>query len=144
MLYYPPSPTPTPTPQPASQTADYSFSASAIDPPPPNNCSLYGISVPGVTDDIVDGTLSWLADTLEYCTSISRCWVEYGERETHLLLCAQSSLQNAVRHMCSKFLQLCFCETITDIEQLDPGWWRGVRQLDGSYGLFPANYVELI
>ena len=35
-------------------------------------------------------------------------------------------------------------EIITDIEQLDPGWWRGTRQLDGSYGLFPANYVELI
>ena len=35
-------------------------------------------------------------------------------------------------------------EIITDIEQLDPGWWRGVRQLDGSYGLFPANYVEPI
>ena len=32
-------------------------------------------------------------------------------------------------------------EIITDIEQIDEGWWRGVR---GSYGLFPANYVELI
>ena len=35
-------------------------------------------------------------------------------------------------------------EIITNIEQIDEGWWRGVRQLDGSYGLFPANYVELI
>lgn len=35
-------------------------------------------------------------------------------------------------------------EIITDIEQLDPGWWRGTRQLDGSYGLFPANYVEFV
>ena len=35
-------------------------------------------------------------------------------------------------------------EIITDIEQIDEGWWRGVRELDGSYGLFPANYVELI
>lgn len=35
-------------------------------------------------------------------------------------------------------------EIITDIEQVDAGWWRGVRQLDNSYGLFPANYVELI
>ena len=35
-------------------------------------------------------------------------------------------------------------EIITDIEQLDPGWWRGTRQSDGSSGLFPANYVELI
>ena len=35
-------------------------------------------------------------------------------------------------------------EIITNIEQIDEGWWRGTRQLDGSYGLFPANYVELI
>ena len=35
-------------------------------------------------------------------------------------------------------------EIITHIEQIDEGWWRGVRKLDGSYGLFPANYVELI
>lgn len=35
-------------------------------------------------------------------------------------------------------------EIIIDIEQIDEGWWRGTRQLDGSNGLFPANYVELI
>ena len=35
-------------------------------------------------------------------------------------------------------------EIITDIEQIDEGWWRGTRQLDGSNGLFPANYVEII
>lgn len=35
-------------------------------------------------------------------------------------------------------------EYITNIEQIDEGWWRGTRQLDGSTGLFPANYVELI
>ena len=35
-------------------------------------------------------------------------------------------------------------EIITNIEQIDDGWWRGIRQLDGSYGLFPANYVELV
>ena len=35
-------------------------------------------------------------------------------------------------------------EIITDIEQIDPGWWSGTRQLDGTKGLFPANYVELI
>lgn len=35
-------------------------------------------------------------------------------------------------------------ERITNIEQIDEGWWRGVRELDGSYGIFPANYVELI
>ena len=35
-------------------------------------------------------------------------------------------------------------EIITNIEQIDEGWWKGERQLDGTYGLFPANYVELI
>ncbi|XP_078668060.1 LOW QUALITY PROTEIN: uncharacterized protein LOC144909751 [Branchiostoma floridae x Branchiostoma belcheri] len=34
-------------------------------------------------------------------------------------------------------------DIITDIEQIDEGWWRGVGP-DGTYGLFPANYVELI
>ena len=35
-------------------------------------------------------------------------------------------------------------EIITNIEQIHEGWWKGVRKLDGSYGLFPANYVKLI
>ena len=35
-------------------------------------------------------------------------------------------------------------ERIVNIEKIDEGWWRGTRELDGSYGLFPANYVELI
>ncbi len=35
-------------------------------------------------------------------------------------------------------------EIITDIEQIDPGWWNGTRELDGTRGVFPANYVELI
>lgn len=34
-------------------------------------------------------------------------------------------------------------DIITEIEQIDEGWWKG-RGPDGSYGLFPANYVELI
>lgn len=34
-------------------------------------------------------------------------------------------------------------DTITHIEQIDVGWWRGCAP-DGRYGLFPANYVELI
>ncbi|XP_053260831.1 hematopoietic lineage cell-specific protein-like isoform X3 [Podarcis raffonei] len=33
-------------------------------------------------------------------------------------------------------------DTITDIEQVDEGWWRGSCQ--GRHGLFPANYVELL
>uniref|UniRef100_A0A1I8C0L8 SH3 domain-containing protein n=1 Tax=Meloidogyne hapla TaxID=6305 RepID=A0A1I8C0L8_MELHA len=33
-------------------------------------------------------------------------------------------------------------DVITDIEQIDVGWWRGWCK--GQYGLFPANYVELI
>ncbi|XP_045460451.1 src substrate cortactin-like [Harmonia axyridis] len=32
-------------------------------------------------------------------------------------------------------------DTITHIEQIDEGWWRGMCR--GKYGLFPANYVEL-
>lgn len=35
-------------------------------------------------------------------------------------------------------------EIIINIEQIDDGWWRGTRKLDGTSGLFPANYVELI
>ena len=34
-------------------------------------------------------------------------------------------------------------DVITSIEQIDPGWWRGVSAT-GQIGLFPANYVELI
>ncbi|ETN83592.1 SH3 domain protein [Necator americanus] len=32
---------------------------------------------------------------------------------------------------------------ITEIDQVDPGWWRG-RGPNGNVGLFPANYVKLI
>ncbi|VDM58924.1 unnamed protein product, partial [Angiostrongylus costaricensis] len=32
-------------------------------------------------------------------------------------------------------------DIITNIEQIDAGWWRGI--CNGQYGLFPANYVEL-
>uniref|UniRef100_A0A096MD68 Drebrin-like a n=1 Tax=Poecilia formosa TaxID=48698 RepID=A0A096MD68_POEFO len=34
-------------------------------------------------------------------------------------------------------------DIITEIEMLDEGWWRGFGP-DGNYGLFPANYVELL
>jgi len=34
-------------------------------------------------------------------------------------------------------------QIITHIDQIDPGWWQGLGP-DGSYGLFPANYVEII
>lgn len=34
-------------------------------------------------------------------------------------------------------------DLITHIDQIDPGWWQGLGP-DGNYGLFPANYVELI
>lgn len=33
-------------------------------------------------------------------------------------------------------------EIITDIVQIDDGWWQG--RCNGSFGLFPANYVQLI
>ncbi|XP_056427184.1 drebrin-like protein isoform X3 [Hyla sarda] len=32
---------------------------------------------------------------------------------------------------------------ITHIEMIDEGWWRGYGP-DGHYGMFPANYVELL
>lgn len=34
-------------------------------------------------------------------------------------------------------------DIITDIEQIDEGWWKGTGP-DGNNGMFPANYVELI
>ncbi|KAK2837487.1 hypothetical protein Q5P01_014699 [Channa striata] len=34
-------------------------------------------------------------------------------------------------------------EIITRIEMIDEGWWRGVGP-DGHFGMFPANYVELL
>ena len=33
-------------------------------------------------------------------------------------------------------------EIITNIEQIDEGWWMGTCR--GLHGLFPANYVEII
>ncbi|XP_011190465.1 drebrin-like protein [Zeugodacus cucurbitae] len=34
-------------------------------------------------------------------------------------------------------------DIITHIDQIDEGWWQGLGP-DGTYGLFPANYVEII
>ncbi|XP_065350123.1 drebrin-like protein isoform X2 [Cloeon dipterum] len=34
-------------------------------------------------------------------------------------------------------------DIITHIDMIDEGWWQGLGP-DGSYGLFPANYVELV
>nr|CAD7442271.1 unnamed protein product [Timema bartmani] len=34
-------------------------------------------------------------------------------------------------------------DVITHIDQIDEGWWQGLGP-DGTYGLFPANYVELL
>jgi len=34
-------------------------------------------------------------------------------------------------------------QLITHIDQIDPGWWQGLGP-DGGYGLFPANYVEVV
>lgn len=34
-------------------------------------------------------------------------------------------------------------DIIKHIDQIDEGWWQGLGP-DGNYGLFPANYVELI
>ncbi|CAO1438138.1 unnamed protein product [Diamesa tonsa] len=35
-------------------------------------------------------------------------------------------------------------DLITHIDQIDEGWWQGLSERFGNYGLFPANYVELI
>uniref|UniRef100_UPI0037544EC2 SH3 domain-containing protein n=1 Tax=Salmonella sp. s51933 TaxID=3160127 RepID=UPI0037544EC2 len=32
-------------------------------------------------------------------------------------------------------------DVITDVEQIDPGWWRGTCH--GHRGIFPANYVQM-
>lgn len=34
-------------------------------------------------------------------------------------------------------------DIITHIDAIDEGWWQGLGP-DGTYGLFPANYVEVI
>ena len=34
-------------------------------------------------------------------------------------------------------------DIITNVEQIDPGWWTGTAP-DGTHGMFPANYVELL
>ena len=34
-------------------------------------------------------------------------------------------------------------DIITDIDQIDDGWWVGTAP-DGKRGMFPANYVEEI
>ena len=34
-------------------------------------------------------------------------------------------------------------DILTNIDQIDEGWWIGTAP-DGTTGMFPANYVELI
>ncbi|GBP37824.1 Drebrin-like protein [Eumeta japonica] len=34
-------------------------------------------------------------------------------------------------------------DIITHIDQIDEGWWQGLGP-SGVFGLFPANYVELL
>ncbi|CRL01677.1 CLUMA_CG014896, isoform A [Clunio marinus] len=34
-------------------------------------------------------------------------------------------------------------DVITHIEMIDEGWWKGLHQTSVTYGLFPANYVQL-
>jgi drebrin-like protein len=35
-------------------------------------------------------------------------------------------------------------DIITHIDQIDEGWWQGLGPDGKTYGLFPANYVEII
>ena len=59
-----------------------------------------------------------------------------------------------IRHTSGHFLELLVSvaaddteisfdpdDIITNIDQIDAGWWQGFAP-DGSYGMFPANYVE--
>ena len=39
-------------------------------------------------------------------------------------------------------LTLAVGDIVTNIEQLDEGWWEG--ELHGKRGLFPENFVEII
>ena len=34
-------------------------------------------------------------------------------------------------------------DLITNIEMFDEGWWKGTAP-NGHYGMFPANYVEVL
>lgn len=34
-------------------------------------------------------------------------------------------------------------DVLTNVEQIDEGWWMGTAP-DGSRGMFPANYVEVM
>lgn len=34
-------------------------------------------------------------------------------------------------------------DIITHVDMIDPGWYQGLAP-DGTYGLFPANYVEIL
>jgi len=54
-----------------------------------------------------------------------------------------------------KFNLICFCladdteisfdpgDIICHIDKIDQGWWQGLSP-DGTFGLFPANYVQLL
>lgn len=67
---------------------------------------------------------------------------------TKQVICVNSSLCNM--HQLIVFIladdtEITFDpgDIITNIDQVDEGWWQGLGP-DGTYGLFPANYVELI
>jgi len=34
-------------------------------------------------------------------------------------------------------------DIICHIDKIDQGWWQGLSP-DGTFGLFPANYVQLL
>lgn len=34
-------------------------------------------------------------------------------------------------------------DLITHIDMIDAGWWKGLHAKTYTYGLFPANYVQL-
>ncbi|XP_062399726.1 drebrin-like b isoform X4 [Sardina pilchardus] len=82
------------------------------------------------------------------------CEPEPEEHEEPAQVQEQSSYEDADRGICARALydyqaaddtEVSFDpdDIITGIEMIDEGWWRGFAP-DGHFGMFPANYVELL
>lgn len=73
----------------------------------------------------------------ELCTIIKLVWFIY--------FCVNISTILTVCFVSADDTEITFDpgDIITNIDQVDEGWWQGLGP-DGTYGLFPANYVELI
>ena len=81
---------------------------------------------------------------VEHCLSVAMTYeldgVEYQLLPEHGL-CARALFD----YQAADDTEISFdpSEIVSNIERIDEGWWQGVGP-SGDYGLFPANYVELI